>query len=52
MQRLHIEPNPNTDIEDWDKALNFEEAINYLVDEGFIELEEDDDGNIRAYPTS
>lgn len=27
-------------------------AINYLVDEGFIELEEDEYGEIRAYPIS
>lgn len=41
-----------TTIEDWDKAKEFENAINYCVQEGMIELEEGDDGEIRLYPTS
>lgn len=38
------------EIEELEKAIDFLNEISYLRDEGFIELEHCEDGEIRLYP--
>lgn len=39
-------------IEDADTHEEFIRGLNWLIDEGFLEVEEGDDGEIRLYSTS
>lgn len=39
-------------VEEAEEAQEFASMLNYLVDEGFVEMEVDDNGEPRFYPVS